>query len=329
MTDHNHNLRPLLQTFVRRMIHTGRIQARLGLPEEDGTFTFDVPDRPNRVYVQILEGDSTSIAEAINSNVARLPNLPVTLDHNESGELYIVSTNDTDLQAFAGDVPIPNMSVGPHTHALGFGLDDPVDARRTLAGLVFVGSGMIVQIKQFLYEYRGAVYFSYNGSADLTSFIPVDDSTTLAVVYYDPVNQVYGAASTTLLINPTTPTEANIPNVTLPDDAIPLAGVKLTAGMTTVNAEHLFVDARLPLDRAVNSIQADLLLRDATTLIAMASGAATATRSHHIIGAEAGHNRRSGDPHPGGRRILPHSGRRGRHHYGQAWRGQHRVKRRG
>jgi hypothetical protein len=261
------------------------IPATLGKAEGSGQYTLEV-DGKHPAWNYVTLSDRT-IAQAINVSAGRLPRMPVWLDRDPAGVLYVVGVNLTQALQFLGD-QAPSMGVGQHSHEIGFGYDDPVSTRRISVGLVQVSSGMTVYVRPFLYEYNGVVYAFSGGFLDLTAEIPASASTkVMCIVWFDPVTQVLGATSGDEVSVLSLFTLTDVAAVPLSGDVYPLRGVTLREGQTAITEEKDFVDARLWLGRQWNTIRADFLLK-AATILTLSGGAVTTTQGQHILAAETG-----------------------------------------
>lgn len=278
-------LRRAFQSAWRKTKFGELIPATLGRLNDEGIYDVEIEGKTS-VWNWITLRDGTP-HEAINLSVERSPGLHILITRTESG-VYQVEQVDATRADTAAEGQAPPFNVPPHTHELGLGLDDPVSPRRIKVGLVTVGTGLVVNIGPFLYEYQGEWFAVGDSTIDLTAFLPGTAGThAWCLIYYDPVTQSVNAAlgdefSIVIPLN-----LADLVDIALPDDALPLAGIALSEGMTTINEERLFVDARLWIGRANTTIQADFLLR-AATILTLSGGAVTVTRGHHIIAAESG-----------------------------------------
>lgn len=240
-------LSQLFQRATAKVRNDSLIPATLGKALGGGAYTMEVDGKhPSWNYVTLSD---QTIAQAINVNAGRIPRLPVWLDKDPSGNLFVASVNHTQTMQFLGDLA-PGVGAGQHSHELGYGYDDPVSSRRITVGLVQVSIGMTVYVRPFLYEYDGVVYAYSGGYIDLTAEIPATASTqVMCIVWFDPVTLALGATSGSEVTDGTLVTLADVAAVTLSGDVIPLAGVTLRNGQTAITEEKDFVDARLWLGR--------------------------------------------------------------------------------
>lgn len=240
-------LRRLFQRATTKAWNDSLIPATLGKAEGSGQYSIEVPGKsPSWNYVTLSD---QTIAQAINVSVGRRPRLPVWLDKDPGGTLYVVGVNLIQALQFLGD-EAPSLGVGQHSHEIGYGYDDPVSTRRITSGLVQVYSGMTVYVRPFLYEYDGVNYAFSGGYLDLTAEVPASASTkVMCIVWFDPVTVALGATSGDEVSVLSLFTLTDLAEVALSGDVLPLAGVTLREGQTEITQESDFMDGRLWLGR--------------------------------------------------------------------------------
>jgi len=87
MSTPTHNdMRRAFYRAVRRVQFANYTPALLGKPDGIGGFDFDVPGGQGFVYVRVIQGESVTLAHAINkAGVAETGDLPVWLDRGAAG----------------------------------------------------------------------------------------------------------------------------------------------------------------------------------------------------------------------------------------------------
>src|SRR5574337_1231062 len=100
---------------VKKLTDSRMLYGKLGKAIGSGQYEFEVSGKPSFVYVRIVQGGKQTLAEAINTTVSRVPDLPVMLDRSPSGDLYIVGADLRNLSTFQGDSN-PNFDASPHSH---------------------------------------------------------------------------------------------------------------------------------------------------------------------------------------------------------------------
>lgn len=240
----------VLQRTNKHLEETRQLRGRIGRAATDGSggYTIEVPDMPGWVYVRLVQGGVVTETIARNSRVPRLADLPVRLDRTPGGDLYIIGGDLDEQSSFTGDIPI-NLDSPPHTHRLGFGMEDVVEGRRIQPGLVHAFTvlgvyGLEVYIEPFHYITNGARKFWGGGSIDLTSFLPGSANTwRWVLVGINPATNLPTAVSGTALSLLSPLATADLAAIAF-SDKIPLAGVKLRNGQTAINEERDFADCR-------------------------------------------------------------------------------------
>lgn len=210
-------------------------------------YEIDVAGKPNWVWVRVLRGDVVvGDLETINVGVAKIPNTPVRIDDNEDGNPEIRGLNPKEAETFLG-TNAPNLGVAPHTHEIGFGLDDPVSARRIKPGLVYRrpgDPGLTVYIAPFNYKTSAGADALWPGGTIALTAPATSGKKYWVKVGVDPATNAAVATTGTEypLTTPLTATELVAIAFT---GYIPLAGVQLRNGQTTIDDETTFLDCSL------------------------------------------------------------------------------------
>ncbi len=285
MTD---DIQTLGQDWVKRKLNASLRRGKIGMPTGDGTYTIDVPGRAHWVYVRIGEEQNATIIQAINMGTSNEPNLPVFIDINADGDPYIIGPAGGLAASYLADAPM--QAAGLHSHAIGYGMEDPVEARRVLPGLVTANTGLEVYIQPCHYRWNGTDYYFGGGAADLTSNIPSTANTWAWVkVGINPTsNAVITLTGTEYSVfTDLTVTELNAIGFS---NYLPLAGVKLRNGQTEINDERDFLDCRLWCSGAGGSGGSDsgLFVGGPANTLTLASGAITVSGSYHIVTGASG-----------------------------------------
>ncbi len=238
------------RTFVQQMNYDRLQRGYLGEPTGAGVYIFESKRRAGRYRVRlVLNGMITSIVDAINDKVPLNPSIRLILDQNLDREWYIVDVDRSHLDA-VGAADIPGMGVGIHSHRIGFGNIDIVEARRFEAGgwiTVYDGS-MTVQLWPFFYmrDDGTEAYYPGNTAIDLTAYRPSTDlKWSWCKIGFDATAGVpVFAVSATEFDDMDSMTYSDLAAAAL-DDGYPLVGVRLQNGMSAVDEEKYFADIRL------------------------------------------------------------------------------------
>jgi hypothetical protein len=139
---------------IQRLRYATAERAYLGEPLGGGQFLFDSV-RTGRTRARIIRGSDEAIValvDVINHKIPRRPDIRVLIDLNRNGEWEVIDVDSTYAMESAG-VIAEGIGVGPHTHRIGFGLEDAVESRRLEPGLVVVSEGMLVYVYPFYYTF--------------------------------------------------------------------------------------------------------------------------------------------------------------------------------
>ncbi len=269
-------LQRMFDEAVRRAIARRKLPGELGrVPGKTDASNFVVPGRPGYTWVRLTSGSGVSLVPAINHQVAHKPDVPVFVELNERGIYEITGIRADDFLVFSGGAPLPSTSAAPATNA-------PVGARRIAPGLVHMASGMVVVIEPFYYRYGHEEHYFPGGSLDLTGYVPATSGHhAWCKVGVDPKTRSAVAVAGTSKIATLPLTEGDLAAIPFP--YVPLAGVKLTNGMTAIGGETRFRDAR-----PWWSVQPEPFGVRAATTLAIGGGAVTVTQTAHVLEAESG-----------------------------------------
>lgn len=243
----NPELRRAFILFVMSILDSRYVYGYLGRLESDGTVTFPVTGRPGYTYVTIWRGGKINIDKCVNGGANPNPNLLVQMERVH-GVLTVLRPDPASaaqvFQEFAGMAFVP-----PHVATIGSGIDDSVEGRRFVPGLLAPSSAGGLNVRVFPFFTR---YGYVTGDESFT----IDDPSTAGtrawvVVYADDSNVLQYSVSATH--HPGTSgelAESLIPSeITLPDNATPVGAV-VVANAGTVTANSQFADYRFHFDTA-------------------------------------------------------------------------------
>jgi hypothetical protein len=242
MTHTDTEIRGIINEFVRSAQYSDIQYGFIGEPIGNGAYRTRGA-KAGYVRVRLVQNDIiTSIIDAINFKAPIDPRIRVLVGKNKSGEYEVI---DVDAQYIASQLgAILGAGVGPHTHRLGFGLEDYVEPRRLEMGLVRIyDQTLTVQVLPYSYvDSNGDHAYFAGATLDLTAYRPISGWCWAKV----GINTSTGV----LMVETTTPvTSRGLLTTddlyTLSFDGIPLAGVKLKADMSAIDEEKYFADARL------------------------------------------------------------------------------------
>lgn len=217
-------------------------RATIGALNSAGQQVVHAPGRPGWVYVSIERGDKLTATIALNSRVRPVYGMKVWVGANTDGLLAIMGIRETEVveelgtQAAAATLP----------EVVTKGL---IPARRMQPGLVVAlpqGTSytMSVYVYPFIYVYQGELHAWQGGWIDLTSHVPTSGAMRhWTLVCLDPETNTLSAIDGDDYGIPVTLTVDQLDDID-PGGAIPLAGVNLFYGMTAIDNENLFLDAR-------------------------------------------------------------------------------------
>lgn len=237
------DLRRQLERFSWRasQVH-GRERARLGKLDADGNKVVTSATRPGWVYVRIERSGEITETEAINTKVANQYGVKVWVGINLDGDLVVQGLIERDAVeehgADAGQLGIPD-GVTRGT----------VNARRLVPGLVSaktIGGAytMSVYVSAFSYQYAGSLASWGGGWINLTDNIPgTSNKRHWTLIGLDPETNALDTVDGDDYGLPVSLSASQLVDID-PGGLIPLAGVNLFNGMTTVDRESYFIDAR-------------------------------------------------------------------------------------
>ena len=209
----------------------------------NNVYTIPVANEPGMVWVRIERGQTRSVDRARNLKAPLIPDLPVRVapGKNNPNELEVIDLDSSAWTFLGTDAP---GITSPHSHEPGFGMEDPVSARRMKMGLVHATNplSLSVYIEPFHYVYEGEGKYWPGGALDLTSFVPATAGTWSWIkVGINPISNV-AVAVTGTAYSFFVPLSEDLLAAVAFDGYLSLAGVKLRAGQTLINNEWDFAD---------------------------------------------------------------------------------------
>lgn len=254
-----HDVRNALSGFVEDQLEYGD----LGLRNPDGTYTYDAAARPGWIYYRTRRGGMQTLDIAQDGGVPRVPDLPVRVEKDNLGRKIIRagSLDPTRLTRYLG-TSSPPITVGRHSHEFGFGLEDWVSSKRLRAGQVRVNADLTATISDFYYVYNRTHYYFPSTSVNLVPSIPGSSNQwRWAKICFTPITNVVTILDGSA-ISTATPLESDdLAAVALTGLLLPLAGVKLTNGQTTIGDES-DTEACWPWAGTFDTSPGYILLRD-------------------------------------------------------------------
>lgn len=163
----------------------------LGRRNLDGTFTFEVPNKAEFMYVTTRKG---TIVEAMNQRVARQATLPVKLIRDDSDKFWVIEgTDNANIASWSGG-NTPSYNVPVHSHEAGF-MFDPVSMRRmTWAQIKLIAGTLFIQVEEFAYSFDNTLHIYTGGTLDLAAFLPSTPSTwAWVIVTFNPATEELSA----------------------------------------------------------------------------------------------------------------------------------------
>jgi hypothetical protein len=244
-------LRHTFAHFVERETTRGD-QVLIGyLDSATGEYKTDAPGNDGYVFTTYggIDGYGGVVGIARNFQGAA-PKVPAFV-RARGGVARVEKNNDSKTATYN---PSPNnnyaYTVQKHTHGIGSGNPDPVEANRFVPGLVRPFSeggsfGLKVYIEATQYEYQNTLTWWASGSLDLTSYVPgTANKQRWVVVGIDPTTNTATAKSdsdysTVASMNPSQLDGFDF------EGNIPLGAVILRNGQTAINTFKDFADLRV------------------------------------------------------------------------------------
>jgi hypothetical protein len=232
-----------LSDIHRALDKSKYIRGKLGKPHGTSGNPFTVPGKDGEVWVRIQRNSEESLTTALNLGVPLIRHLPILLERDDTRGNYTIVGPDPSALDFFTTNQHTGVSVAPHDHSLGQGLDDYVESMRFLPGLVHMSSGMTVKVEPFFYILNGTTVYFEGGEISLTADVP---STAASIcwskVYLNTTTGVLASTKGTDIPNVSTLEPGSLAAISV--SGIPLAGIKLATSQTTINDLRKFSDCR-------------------------------------------------------------------------------------
>lgn len=218
--------------------------------EEAGTVgkpngTVLITGKPNLIWVTTARG---ATVKAINQGVPETAGYPCILERNRDNDWVATKGDGQRAVNFAGSGGGTG-AVGPHSHRLGFGLENYVEALRLEEGLVHPTNpvSLSVYIEPFPYTYNNVDQYYAGGTLDLTSNVPATaNSWAWVKVGVNPVTNTAVAVTGTAQLKSAPLTASQLASVAF-SNYVPLMGIKVRNGQASISNIADFISWRLAL----------------------------------------------------------------------------------
>lgn len=218
--------------------------------EESGTVgkpngTVLITGKPNLIWVTTARG---ATVKAINQGVPATAGYPCILERNRDNDWVATKGDGQRAVQFVGSGGGTG-AVGPHSHRLGFGFDDYVEALRLEEGLVHPTDpvSLSVYIEPFPYTYNSTDQYFAGGTLDLTSNRPATaNSWAWVKVGINPVTNTPIAVTGTAQLKSAPLTASQLASVAF-SNYVPLMGIKVRNAQASISNIADFVSWRLAL----------------------------------------------------------------------------------
>lgn len=249
-------LAELLSTFISFDSSNKKLKGLLGTGENVAD-PFSVPGKPDFMWVRVFRGTTQTLESALNEGAPRIKNLPVSIEQTDEGYIKITGPDMSNVSEFSDGTP--GLTVGRHTHDLSHGNADMVETLRIMEGHFEIVSGLVIAINDINnFYWNGTASFFFRSLYNLSSHLPSNPNKWRWVKI--------GINSDTKLIEAVSGSETDI-NVNLSisslhgiafgsSDVMPMFGVKLAYGATTIERVTHLVDIRPWLSGTDSSISA-------------------------------------------------------------------------
>jgi len=214
----------------------------------NGRRIIEVPNRNSFIYVRMRDNDS-EIVQAFNNQVSPSYNLPVILQWQDNR--YVVLGVDTARYQNNW----PSFSAYLPRHGTQHSFSDPpggdiawVYGRQFMPMLAFPsGTDGAAQVALYPSVYRDPstgewTYVGTSGTPNLTIARPTDQQARMLLLYWDLNTETSGILTGSLFASNVTGTKEVLPFIPSLKDSrkIPVAGVRLVSGTTTIGWENLY-----------------------------------------------------------------------------------------
>lgn len=220
----------------------GELGLRLG-----GERLVEVPSRPGFVYVR-LRNDQSEVVQAFNDRVTPIYGLPVTVvrDRVDRGRYYITGRDTGRYNNWGSSAYLPRHGAMHSWNPDAPGIDPVWVYSRQFMPMLGVPSGSSASMNVLVYP--GTLYYDnrwiyagMTGTPDLTSYRPTGANARMILVYMDqngnpsirPGSYFDPTLTGTQQIYPYLPAMPG-------DGMVPIAGVRLLSGSSTVTWDNLY-----------------------------------------------------------------------------------------
>lgn len=257
----------LLILFILSVIQSQYVFGFPGRKDSVTTYTMDVVGSPGYIYVRIWRGQEITLDKALNMGGTPNPNILVRMERR-NGRLVVVDADPGHAVSALGE-NAAMANVPKHRHFIGSGLEDPVEGRRILPGLISPAAigGLNVKIEPF---HHPGGYFP--GDNDFPVAVPGSNFAAVGV-YINISTNTAG-----YIVGTTHTTAAEIDDNDLfvdlaahPVGIIPCGAVVLASTDTGITASHRFLDWRFHNNSDAASLPA-FIPTSITSTVVIASG---------------------------------------------------------
>lgn len=222
------DLQKQLGRFVDGAKWRQHIPAKMGRITAGGGFEFEVNGKPTYTWVRLQDGTNAEIA-ARNHRLAHVANLPVLVQRNFYDEYEIIDIAD-GFEAFYGGERLYNTNASPY----GSG-----STTTTGEGLVKVSSGLVVSVGAFPYQWDTEDRYYVGETLNLADYVPTNANTHAWVkIGVSPVSNAAVAVQGTVKSQALNLNKTELAAIPF-GNYIPLAGVKLRYGQTTISSSDI------------------------------------------------------------------------------------------
>lgn len=207
--------------------------------------TISIAGKPHLIWVTTARGNTI---KAINAGVPATFDYPCILERNRDNDWVAMMGDGARAAIFTGSSS-GGIGIGPHSHRLGFGLEDYVEALRIEEGLVHPTdpASLSVFIEPFPYTYNNVDSYYPGGSIDLTSNRPATaNSWAWVKVGINPATNLAVATTGTEQLKSVPLTASQLAAVTF-TGYLPLMGIKLRNAQSSIANIADFLSWRLAL----------------------------------------------------------------------------------
>lgn len=242
----------LYDLFARAQKATNNAKTQYGLlgkPNGNGDYDF-IDIKSGLWWVRLLRNDQpTTLIRAINNKAPRNPFARVMLEEAVRGKWQVIDVDPLwILEEFTATSGAPvSTGVAEHSHRIGFGMIDLVEAERFEPGIVGVNDKtMKARVLPFFYKaITGQDAYFAGGTIDLTDYIPSSDWIWVKVGINKETGNLAAQAGTTSYEEVADLTFARLAEIDMGTKVEPLAGVRVHANTYKLSSWRQFANARI------------------------------------------------------------------------------------